>query len=463
MPIPVATDFRPDATVLVVTIGIAALSTLVFGLGPALRLSRRDLVTDLKDLGTDRERADGRFGTRNLMVVGQVALSLALLTAGGIFARAAVDAAATDPGYRYEQLLLASLDPSLAAFDEPRGREAYRRVLERVRALPGVQAAGMASTVPFGDIQEGETVERVGATTPEGAGRARTYRIVTADYFSTLGLRMVRGREFTRTEEESASAPRVAIIDEVLARRLFPGEDPIGQLIRVAERPGQPLPAGGRDPMQIVGIAPPIRDELLDRGPVSHVYVPSGRHYRAAMHVHVRIAPGTDTAAALDALRREIRAADPRMPVLALTTMAGFHARSLELWALVAGGRLFTALGILALVLAVVGVYGLKSYVVAQRTREIGIRMALGASPAAVLRLVLRDGLVLTGAGLAVGVPLAALVSMAFSKVFVEIGGFDPLVVAIATVLLALAATAATAIPARRATRVSPLSALRTQ
>jgi predicted permease len=462
VPLNVTFNPSPDAAVLLATTGFAALATVVFGLGPALKLSRRDLVTDLKDLGSDRGAIGRRFGARNLMVIGQVALSLALLTAGGIFARAALNATGTNPGYSYDRLLLASLDPSLASFDEARGRQIYRSVLERARRIPAVRAATLVSTVPFGDIHEGEDVERVGVKTSEEAGSARTLRIISADYFATLGLRMVRGREFTRAEEEDPGAPAVAIIDEAMARRLFGDEDPLGQMIRIRRR-AEDEDSPRFTPMQVVGIAPPIRDEILDRTAVSHVYVPFGRTYRGSMHVHTRLVPGADEGAGLDALRREIRGADPQLPVLALSTMQAFHDKSLELWALKAGGRMFTGLGALALVLAVVGVYGVKSYVVSQRTREIGIRMALGARPRDVLRLILSDGFLLTGAGLAIGVPLAALVSLAFTKVFVEIGGFDPLIVSMATLVLASAATLASYLPARRATQVAPVTALRAE
>jgi hypothetical protein len=254
----------------------------------------------------------------------------------------------------------------------------------------------------------------------------------------------------------------VCVIDEAMARRLFGAEDPIGQVIRIRRDTTDPNVAP-LAPMQVVGIAPPIREELLDRAPTTHVYVPFGRHYRAAMHVHIRHAPALATTAVLDAVRREVRTVDPGLPVLALTPMQSFHDRSLELWALNAGGQLFSSLGLLALTLAVVGVYGVKSYVVSQRTREIGIRMAMGATNADVLRLLLRDGLTLTGAGLAVGVPLAVLVSIAFSKVFVGLGGTDLLVMGVATGVLAVAAVAASAIPAWRATRIAPLTALRTE
>jgi hypothetical protein len=319
----------------------------------------------------------------------------------------------------------------------------------------------MASTVPFGEEHMGDRVERIGAATGGGAD-ARVSRVIGADYFATLGLRMLRGREFTRAEEESAAAPPVAIIDELLAKRLFGDEDPLGQMIRFAERPGE---SRDRDlePMQIVGISPPLRDELLDRGPQPHLFRPFGRHYIGAMHVQARIAPGMNSEKALETLRGTITAADARLPVLTLSTMDGFHSRGIELWALKTAARLFAALGGLALVLAVVGVYGVKSYLVSQRTKEIGIRMALGATARDVLQLVLRDGLFLTGVGVLIGLPLAALVSLAFTKVFVEVGGFDITVVSVSTAVLASSAIAASLIPARRAARVVPLRALRTE
>lgn len=460
MPLPITFNTSPDAAVLIATMAFAALATIASGLGPALKLSRRDLVTDLKELGTEGG-VGRRFGPRNLMVIGQVALSLALLTAGGIFAQTAITASRANPGYSYDRLLLASIDGSLAGFDETRGRAVYRTLLERVRSISGVVSATIASTVPFGDMHEGELVERVGARSGEGPINVGTKRVIGAEYFATLGLTLIRGREFTRAEEESAEAPAVAIVDEAFARAVFPDEDPIGQLIRIAERPGEPS-GEERPPMQIVGVARPIREEMLEEAK-AHVYVPFGRNYRGIMHVQAKLAPGVDERAAIAALRRAIAVAEPSLPVLALSTMQGFHSRSLELWALRAGAGLFSALGGLALVLAVVGVYGIKSYVVSQRTREIGIRMALGATSNDVLTLVLRQGLFLTLAGLAIGVPLAALVSLAFTKVFVAVGGFDPAVVAVATAVLGAASMAASAIPARRATKVMPLRALRAE
>jgi predicted permease len=459
LPFSVTFTPTPDDVVLAATVAFTVVSTLAFGLGPALRLSRRDLVADLRDRDASTS-GGGRFGARSLMVIGQLALSLALLTAGGIFARTALSAAAENPGYSYERLLIASLEGNLGGFNEARGRMVYGDLLNRVRSRAGILSASMTSTVPFGEANEGRLIERVAADNADPV-RARAYRVIGADYFSTLGLEMVRGREFTRSEEESASAPRVAIVDDALARELFGGEDPIGQVIRVAPWPGDPASTRG-EPMQIVGIAPPMREELLDRTPDAHVYVPFGRTYRAGMFVLVKTAGPADMAS-VDGQRREIRSVDPLLPVLALSPMQAFHDGGIGLRALETGARLFAMLGLLALLLAVIGVYAVKSYVVAQRAREIGIRMALGATSRDVLGLVLRDGLYLTGAGVAIGLPLAIVVSVGFTKVFVEIGGIDPVILTAATIVLTTAATVAGVVPARHATRVQPLSVLQSE
>jgi predicted permease len=317
---------------------------------------------------------------------------------------------------------------------------------------------GVASTIPFGEFHEGQPVERVGGGTD--APISATFRIVGADYFRTLNLPMVRGREFNATEEASADAPRVAIVDGALARRLFGPDDPLGQMIRFPPRDGS-MSQQDAAPMEIVGVAAPIRDELFDREIRPSIYVPSGRTYRSTTHVHVRVAAASGQPAILDAIRRELRAVDARLPVVQVTTMRAFHDRSLGLWAVSAGGRMFMLFGLLALLLAVVGLYGVKSYVVAQRTREIGIRMALGARPGEVLGMVLREGAMLSAVGMALGLPLAALLGRALSSMLFDVHPLDPLVFTLAPALLMLAAFCATWIPARRATRVNPLSALR--
>ena len=465
MPLTISFEPKPDLVVMAATTAFAVIATVLSGLGPALKLSKTDLVADLKALAADGSPVLGRrFSARNVMVVGQIALSLMLLAAGGLFTRGALKAAAANPGFSYDRQLLVATDPTLVQYDEARGRTSYREVLARVRALPGVAAAGMATSVPFGEFHEGHTIERVGgAARPEQAARMEaTYRIIGKDYFRALNLPMVRGREFTEAEEMSATAPRVAIVDERLARKLFGADDPIGQMIRYAARPGQTTKNGG-EPMEIVGIAAPIRDELFDREAGPAYYEPWGRNYRGNMFLHVRAARAGAGAEAdlLASIRREMRTYDPALPVLEATTMHAFHARSIELWAVQSGGRLFLLFGLLSLLLAVVGLYGVKSYIVSQRTREIGIRMALGARPGDVLSMMLKEGAALAAVGVAVGLPLAALLGFAMGSLLYDVKPLDPVVFVSAPTLLTVAALVATWLPARRATRVTPLTALR--
>jgi predicted permease len=463
MPLGIEFEPKPDVVVLAMTTAFAVAATVVFGLGPALKLSKRDLVTDLKALTSDGSPLLGkRLSARNVMVVGQIALSLMLLSTGGLFARGALKAASANPGFSYDRQLLVGIDPTLAQYDEVRGRAVTREVLARVRAMPGVEAAAIAGSVPFGDLHEGPTFEPAGGQRPGGAPQTgANFRIVGAGYFNALNLAMVRGREFTDEEERSATAPRVAIVDERFARKLFGSEDPIGQMIRYTERPGEVTRYDGAA-MEIVGIAPPIRDELFDREVEPAIYEPSGRNYRGNTFIHVRVARGGMEEDLLRTIRRDIRAYDPRLPIVQTTTMRAFHERSLQLWVVRSGGRMFLLFGVLALLLAVVGLYGVKSYIVSQRTREIGIRMALGARPGDVLGMVLREGAALSAVGIALGLPLAALLGFALSRLLYDVKPLDPIVFTAAPVLLALAAMVATWFPARRATRVTPLTALRT-
>jgi len=311
MPLKIQFDSRPDLNIILATTAFAVLSAMIFGLAPALKITQPDLVDDLKDLGGSRG-ASQRFGTRAWLVVCQIAVSLMLMTAGGLFARSALKASVADPGYRYDDLLLASIDPSLAGYTELQGRTRLLAALERLRRLRGVAAVGANSQVPFGDYHEGREVVRPGQR--YALHRTPTYTSVTADYFKAIGLTILRGRDFTRAEETSASAAHVAIIDEPLARLVFGNDDPLGQPLIVPPR-GNDAPTAENEPMIVVGVVPGIRDGLLDRDPAAHLYVPPATHYRGTMHLHVRTAGGVD-GEMLSAIRRELRAVDDRLPVV---------------------------------------------------------------------------------------------------------------------------------------------------
>jgi predicted permease len=423
-----------------------------------LRITWPEGVDYLMYLGGARD-ARGRFRTRASIVVCQIALSLMLVTAGGLFARGALRAAAADPGYPYDGLLLASIDPSLAGYDEAMGRVRLQSALERLRRVPGIEAAGATSQVPFGEFHAARSITRPGQL--EEPRLMPTYSIVSAGYFKAIGLPIGRGRDFTAAEERAPQGARVAIVDEPLARRLFPNEDPLGQQVILPPQRGDAAPPSP-EPITIVGVVPGIRDDLFERELAPHIYVPSGADYRGTMHVHARVARASGDEM-LGTIRRELRAVDDRLPVTELRTMQEFHDRGLLLWVIRTAGRTLTGLGGLALLLAAVGVYGVKSYVVSQRTREIGIRLALGARPREIAWMLLRDGARTTFAGLAIGFPLAVALGRLLSAEIYDVRPYDPVVLTLAPLVLAAAAALATYLPARRGMRVSPLDALRTE
>ncbi len=480
-PVPIVFDGRPDARVLGAMLVFCAISTTVFGLGPAWKLSRTSVVPELKEQGGEDSRKRLRwFSARNVLVATQLALSLGLLTTAGLFARGAMKAGQADPGYSFERQALVSVDTSLVAYDEQQGRADYRRMMDRLRGIPGVKSASLASVVAFGGMTESRTVQKPGADNSRGkdgkaAGVSAVTYIVGTDYFSTLGLKMLRGREFTAAEEQEKTAVPLAIIDEPLARKLFGQENPVGQQIQFPSR-DESGPASGngivvdgatetRQVLEVIGVVPGLRHDLFDKGPVAHVYLPFGSQFRSGMNLHLRLdSPSPSSqATVLQAVRREIRAVDDRLPVLGLQTMEHYRDSSVMYWVVKAGAWMFALFGLVAVFLAVVGLYAVKAYVVARRTREIGIRIALGSTPGSVLWLVLKEGLLLTGAGLLVGFWIAAGIGLLVGSALYEVSAFDPVVFVAAPLILAAASLAACYLPARRATRIQPTVALRTE
>jgi hypothetical protein len=304
---------------------------------------------------------------------------------------------------------------------------------------------------------------------------------VGANYFSTVGLPVLRGRAFTEAEA-TQPGPSVAIIDEPLAKKLWPDGDALGQRVQYAaentpvrQRGGDA--AGGTaaalskeekqdETIEIIGIVPVTRHDLFaNEEPDGSIYVPFARGFQSDVSFFVRfrsLAPGTEAITA-DLLRRAVREVDPSLPIISLQTFAQFLDSNLDLWLVRAGAAMFSVFGGLALALAVVGLYGVKAYSVARRTREIGIRMALGAQPGMVFRLIMREGSIMLLSGLALGLLLAAATGKILSGILFEVGAFDPPAFASAFVVLAAATLLATWLPARRATRINPMVALRTE
>ncbi len=455
-PIAMTFDPAPDVRVLGVTLGFCVLSTILFGLGPAWKLSRTEVLPQLKAQTGQTTGAgrDTRWSGRNALVAGQFALSLGLLITAGLFVRGAWNVSTSEPGYRFEGRAVAALDAGLSGYDEARGRAAYRRVIERVRARPEVQDAAISSSVAFGTIVESRGVRLAGAKT-EGTAIDSVVAVVGSGYFRTLGLPMLRGRDFSVGEEQEPGSPRVAIVDQPLARRLFGDEDPVGRQIAVDDQ--------GAAPLLVVGVAPGLRQSLWDKAPVAHVYLPSGQAYRASVYLHVSFRPGTSTAEGLQALRREVREADDKLPVMSVKSMAEHRSTTTTFWAVGAMASIFSTFGGLALFLAVVGIYAVKAYLVARRTREIGIRMALGSTPRQIVQLVLKEGMGLTLGGLVFGLLIGLAIGRAAAALLYDVSAFDPLVFTATPVALVLAVVAACYLPARRATRIAPTAALRAE
>ena len=463
--------------VLAATFVFCLFGTLAFALGPALKLSKAAVIGDLKEhAGEDTVVRRWKFWPRHPLVVAQIAFSLALLTAAALFIRGARKAAVVETGLQTKSNYLLEVDASLASYDQTRSQNVYRRLEERLAALPGVESASISSTVPFGLISLDKKVQRGGANPPpeatpataaEGRACRASWNSVGADYFKTVGLPLLRGRAFNATEAMQQNMPTVAIVDEVLAKQLWPEGDALGQRIQFAETDAPDAKSGSKAKarIEIVGIVPQVRDHLFDQNPSGTLYLPFAEGFQSDVFFHVKFAPGAprDAAARTDLIRRTVGEVDAAVPILGLKTFAQHLDGNFELWIVRAGAALFSVFGGLALALATVGVYGVKAYAVARRTREIGIRMALGAQRGAVLRMFMREGVVMLGGGLLLGLLLAMSVGKLLSGMLYEVGALDPVAFTLAPALLAAAALLATWLPARRATRISPMAALRTE
>jgi predicted permease len=451
----------PDVRVLAATMGFCLLSTVLFGFGPAWNLSRPDLVSGLKAGDTTGALTGERgrlFSRRNLLVMTQVSLSLMLLTAAGLFVRSSMRAARIHPGFQLAGGILLEVDPSLAGYDEAHGRQVYRALLERLRGIPGVARVSIAATVPFGMISLGRSVQ-VG----KAPAVAVTYNIVGDGYFETLGIPLLRGRSFQAGEMEAGSHP-VAVIDQLTAGKLWPNGDAVGRHLRLLPEWTTPKELD----LEVIGVVGSVRQHIVGQGVEPALYLAFGQQYQANMNVHVKTAAqflegGAPEGAArlIGAIRQEVRLVDARLPVIGLKTLDDHLESSFDIWIVRTGARMFAILGGVALLLAMIGLYGVRAYSVARRTREIGIRMALGASAPDTLWLVLREGLTLTAIGLGVGLLLALAVGRLLANMLFEVSGADALVFGTAGFLLTAVSLLACYFPARAAARVDPIVALR--
>ena len=470
MPFEIVWSTGASPAILAATFGFCMLGTLMFALGPALKISRSAVIADLKENAREGVlQRRWKFLPHNPLVVVQIAFSLALLTAAALFVRGAGKAASVDSGLKPGASYLLEVDASLAGYEPKRAQELYQNLNARLAALPGVEHVSISANVPFGMISSDKNVQRAGinpgadakpSTAAEGLAFKSAWNSVGANYFSTVGLPVLRGRVFTEVEA-TQPGPSVAIIDEPLAKKLWPDGDALGQRVQYAGEKEQQ-----NQTIEIIGIVPVTRHDLFaSEEPDGSIYVPFARGFQSNISFFVRfhsLAPGNEASTA-DVLRRVVRAVDPSLPIISLQTFAHYLDSNLDLWLVRAGAVMFSVFGGLALGLAVVGLYGVKAYSVARRTREIGIRMALGAQPRMVLRLIMGECSIMLLCGLAIGLLLAAAVGKILSGILFEVGAFDPPAFASAFIILAAAALITTWLPARRATRINPMVALRTE
>jgi predicted permease len=464
LPFAITFDVSTDYRVVLATFAFCALATIGSGLWPALRLTRPDLASSMKDqAGEISGHLVGRVTVRGALVTAQLALSLALLILSGLFVRSAVAGASANPGFAIEPLVLAEVDPRLGGYDVVKSQETRRAVLERLRATPGITAASAASVIPFGDYSMSTVVQRTGPRLrnedPASRGKLAFPQeyIIGADYFRALGLALLRGREFTAAEEIGAAGTPPVIIDASLAARLFPNEDPVGQILQFgADAHGPDAP-----PMEIVGLAPALKHDLFTREPEPHIYLPVGGSQSTRMFVYARAAAPQNGDAIVESVREQLRLVDANMPVSYVRSFRSQQESSAQVWLLQSGAKLFLTLGLAAAFVAVVGLYGVRSYLVSRRTREFGVRMAIGAAPRDVVRLVVREAAWSTAVGLAIGLVLGGLLGLLVSPVIYQVRPFDPLTLVAAAGILTAASFIASIVPARRAASVLPMTALR--
>jgi predicted permease len=452
LPLPVGDDVGIDATVLTFTMLLAVATGVVFGLVPALQASKSDVVPVLKNeivpSGGKRRGVAGFFTLRQGLVIGQIALSLVSLVAAGVFLRSLTHAQSIDTGFETDSVLVMTVNLGREGYTPERGQVFYEHAAQRVSGLPGVRLAAMAQNPPLA----GGFLRSV---FPEGQDTTTRDRILVRvnsigpGYFETIGIPLMRGRDFVRTD--ATGAPRVVIINETMAQRFWPNEDAIGKRFKFF---------GDPDFTTIIGIAKNSKYGGVAEDPIPFIYQPLTQNYTPAATLHVRAAG--DAGSLASAVRSEIQQIDSTLSVFNIRTLRDQVADSLA--PVRSNVILMATFGSLALLLASVGLYGVANYSVGQRTREIGVRMALGAGRGTVLRLVLGHGLLLVAIGVAIGLLAAyGLASLIPQGLLLRTNPRDPVTFVATAALLSLVALVASGIPAYRATRIDPLKALRAE
>ncbi|MGC1106231.1 MAG: ABC transporter permease, partial [Candidatus Acidiferrales bacterium] len=447
--IPIILDFHFDWRVFAYALGAAILTGALVGIMPGLRAARSDVNEILHEGGRTSTASGHRL--RSALVAAEVGGSLMLLIVAGLFVRSLEKAQRTNLGFDPNHVLNLTIDPHEAGYNETQAREFFRTLLNRARSLPGVQSASLAASVPMAyGGSDGATLKIDGYQPPKGQKNpAASDNAVSSGYFETMHISLLRGREIQ--DSDTQNSQRVAVIDQTMANRYWRGQDPIGRRFSPTDDPSHPI--------EVIGIAKNAVEDAIFWPDEPFFYVPFSQFYRPVATLQLRLA------GAPEAMAREttglIHSLEPAMPVYdvqsmttALDTLNGFLTFRFA-------AALAASLGILGLILAVVGVYGVISYAASQRTHEIGIRLALGAQPEQILKMIFRQGFIIVGAGVLAGVLAAEAMARLVGNLLFGVPPGDPLTYVIASALLAVVALLACFIPARRAMKVDPMVALR--
>jgi predicted permease len=448
--LPVTFNFQPDARVYLFTLLAVLLTGAVVGIMPALRVARTDVNSMLREGGRSGSDGPRRQMVRSTLVMAQVAGSLLLLIVAGLFVRSAGKARQIGLGFDPENVVDVPIDVKQIGYTDQQGKAFYREAEERLRALPGVVSVGQAFSVPLGLMSADARLSVEGHPLQPGQPEPTVqYNAVSPDYFAALRIPLRRGRAFTEADSEKAA--QVAIVNEAMARRFWPNEDALGKRFKMHEADSQP--------MEVVGVVPDGKYKGIVEDPVPHFYVPIEQHYMPLRTLHVRTSVPPESLELQ--IAAQVQELAPTLPLAGVKTLKQelegingylfFHL----------GAQLTATMGVLGLILAVVGVYSVVSYAAVQRTHEIGIRMALGAKPADILKMVLGQSLLIIGIGIVIGLGAALAGTRVLTSLLVGVKATDPLTFVVVVAVLAGVALLACWLPARRATHVSPLVALR--
>ena len=445
-------NLQPDLRILGFTTAVAVLAALIFGLVPALRATRMDVSPVLKSTTSKAAGASSphRLSAGKLLVVAQLTVSLILLVAAGLFVHSLERLGSVSLGYNRENLVLFRIDAALAGYNGPSSRVLFQNLLDKFSAIPGVHAATLSTDGLFQNSESGDPVDVEGYTPRQGEEMHSRFDHIGPGYFSTVGIPLLLGREIG--PHDGGNGPRAAVINQAFAQTYFPNSNPIGRKVR-DRYPGNPGDA------EVVGVAANAKANSLRERPRPRLYVPFFNPIWEHTDVSFQVRTSSDPALIAAALRNAVQETDPALEPGRFQTMSELVDDSLNTERFIA--RLSGAFGLLAMLLASIGLYGVMAYTVAARTREIGVRMALGAPGTAILQAILRETVGLLAAGIALGVPLAVAGTRFIRSMLFGMELLDPVALALAIIVLAAIALLAGLLPARRASRIDPVVALR--